>query len=157
MNESIGLFENDRQANLSSIVSMIEDVLIQLGHFLNECRIEDESALNTWSVVKGSAAIRITLVDKEDFVHLRLESPVMHLDESVDVAALHARLLALNVDELAGAAFGVRGATVVLVTERSTLDLDRSEVLTLVERIQNYADHYDDKLVAEFGGSLSAG
>jgi hypothetical protein len=42
------------------------------------------------------------------------------------------------------------------VTERSTLDLDRSEVLELIKRITTYADDHDDILVARFGGKLGS-
>ena len=157
VSEIVGLFENDRQANVESLVSMIEDVLVELGHFLNECRVEEDSSLKAWSVVKGSASIRINLIDKSDFVHLRLESPVIYTDESVDKTALYAKLLTLNAEALSGAAFGIQGNAVVLITQRSTLDLDRSEVLEMVTLIQNYADQYDDKLAAEFGGSLDGG
>ena len=44
----------------------------------------------------------------------------------------------------------------LIVAERSTLDLDRSEVLDLIGRITAYADQYDDELVAAFGGALWA-
>ena len=53
-----------------------------------------------------------------------------------------------------GIAFAIRQNEVVLVAERSTLDLDRSEVFQMIERVQECADHYDDALVDEFGGRL---
>ncbi|MCP4449210.1 MAG: hypothetical protein GY811_28345 [Myxococcales bacterium] len=37
---SNSLFANEREANLESTVAMVEDVLIDLGHFVNECRAE---------------------------------------------------------------------------------------------------------------------
>jgi hypothetical protein len=43
---------------------------------------------------------------------------------------------------------------VLLVGERSTLDIDRSEVLDLIRRITTYADEHDDVLVARFGGAM---
>ena len=81
----------------------------------------------------------------------------MYTNDSVDTAALNTKLLTLNAEAIAGAAFGVRDTAVVLVTERSTLDLDRSEVLEMVSLIQSYADRYDDELIAEFGGSRGGG
>jgi hypothetical protein len=45
---------------------------------------------------------------------------------------------------------------VLLVAERSTLDLDRSEVIELIKRITTYADEHDDVLVARFGGRIGA-
>src|SRR5687768_18137054 len=49
---------------------------------------------------------------------------------------------------LCGAAFATEGDQVLLLAERSTLDLDRSEVLELIKRITTYADEHDDVLVA---------
>jgi len=161
---SIGLFENEREANLSSTVAMIEDVLVELGHFLNECRVDAPSGEASgflaaaehreWRVVKGSASIRITLIDRDDFLKLRVVAPVMTFDENVDKTALFTRLLSLNTEAVFGAAFALNDTEAVLVSERSTLDLDRSEVLDLIRRVEDYADYYDDKLVEEFGGRL---
>lgn len=161
---SIGLFENEREANLSSTVAMVEDVLVELGHFLNECRVDTPASEATgvlaaaehrdWRVVKGSASIRITLINRDDFLKLRVVAPVLTTNDAVDTAALYLRLLQLNNDAVFGAAFAVKDTEVLLASERSTLDLDRSEVLDLIRRVVDYTDYYDDKLVAEFGGTL---
>lgn len=154
METNLGLFNNGSEANLSSTVAMVEDVLVELGHFLNECRADDDKALHSWVVVKGSASIRISLVPGGEYAKLRVVSPVMTTDARVDVLKLYRTLLALNCDELSGCAFGCRLNEVLLIAERSTLDLDRSEVFDLLRRVQEYADHYDDRLVEEFGGRL---
>lgn len=160
---SMGLFENEREANLSSTVAMIEDVLVELGHFLNECRVEAPAPVTgllarvehrEWRVVKGSASIRIALIDRDDFLHLRVVAPVLTINQDVDTVTLHQRLLELNATDVFGVAFAIAGSEVLLVSERSTLDLDRSEVLDLIRRVENYADHWDDKLVSVFGGQL---
>ena len=39
------------------------------------------------------------------------------------------------------------------IPQRPTIDLDSSEVEDLLSRVSHYADHYDDALVAEFGGA----
>jgi len=150
---SVGLFDNQREVNLTSAVTMIEDVLIELGHFVNDCRDEVASARRSWRIKRGSAAVRISLVDRDDFTHLRVASAMMTLDDAVDRAALFGHLLALNA-ELCGAAFAVRGTAVLVIGERSTLDLDRSEVFDLIERVTSTADDHDDVLVSRFGGTL---
>jgi hypothetical protein len=45
---------------------------------------------------------------------------------------------------------------VLVVSERSTLDLDHSEVLDAITRITSCADEHDDALVARFGGRVGA-
>jgi hypothetical protein len=48
----LSLFENSREINTSSAVMMVEDVLIALGHFVNDCRVSDPQAMKAWRVAK---------------------------------------------------------------------------------------------------------
>jgi hypothetical protein len=148
-----GLFANQREANLASTVALVEEVLAELGHAPEERRIKHPTALNAWQIPKGSAITRVALIHRADFTHIRVWAVVMTLDEQTDRASLHEHLLEHNT-RLCGAGFAALGDHVLLVTERSTLDLDHSEVLELVRRVMNYADEYDDVLVARFGGKL---
>jgi len=150
----LGLFQNERESNLESTVAMIEDVLLELGHFINNCRVEVQGSAHSWRIKKGSAETLITLVDREDFVHLRATAAVMTMSASVHREGLFARLLELNDSVLCGIAFSLHGDQVRLVAERSTLDLDRSEVLSLIDQLHTAADDYDDDLVREFGGAI---
>jgi hypothetical protein len=150
---SSALFANQRETNLASTVALVEEALVELGHPSPDSRIDDRSALHAWRITKGSSVSRITLIHRSEFTHLRICSTVMTLDAAVDRAALFAHLLDLNAG-LCGAAFATDGDRVLLVGERSTLDLDRSEVLELIRRVTTYADEHDDVLVARFGGTL---
>ena len=154
MSKSPGLFEDGHQANIESTIAMVEDVLIELGHFVNDCREEPPSeGMRSWRVTRGSAIVRIALLARKDDVRLRAVSTVMTVTPLVDQKKLFRRLLTINAGQIQGAAFALRGSRVLLVSERSTLDLDRSEVMDLVRSAEHYADHYDDVLVAEFGGT----
>jgi hypothetical protein len=150
------LFANQRESNLASTVALVEAVLAELGHDAAASRVDRGTALHAWQVRKGSALTRVSLVARTEFSHLRVCSTVMTVDGAVDRAALHAHLLELNAD-LCGAAFATEGDHVLLLAERSTLDLDRSEVRELIKRVTAYADDHDDVLVARFGGVLGAG
>lgn len=149
------LFANQRESNLASTRALVEEILGELGHDAARCRVDAPGALHAWQVRKGSALTRVSLVSRTEFTHLRVSSTVMTADGTVDRAALHAHLLELNAG-LCGAAFATEGDRVVLVAERSTLDLDRSEVRELIRRVTTYADDHDDVLVARFGGTLGA-
>ncbi len=156
MEPSSGLFENRREANLTSIAAMVEDVLIELGHFVNECRVDTPGATHAWRIFKGSASVRISLFDDASEVNpsIRVAAAVMTTDARVDINKLYRYLLTLNNQEVKGAAFAAQQNEILLVAERSSLDLDRSEVHDLIHRVQEYADKYDDELVNEFGGRL---
>ncbi len=145
------LFANQRESNLASTVALVEEVLGELGHDPAVAR----AGQHAWQVQQGSALTRISLVDRTEFTHLRVSSTVMTVDDKVDRPALHAHLLALN-GSLCGAAFATEGEHILLLAERSTLDLDRSEVRDLIRRVMTYADDHDDALVARFGGKMGA-
>jgi hypothetical protein len=148
------LFANQRESNLQSTVALIEAVLRDLGHEPAATKIAPlDDSLHAWRIVKGSAVTLVTLVNRTLFTHLRVCSVVMTVDERVDRPSLHAHLLGLNA-RLCGAAFAIDGARVLLVAERTTLDLDKSEVRELIRRVTTYADDHDDQLVAAFGGAM---
>lgn len=146
------LFANQREANLTSTIALVEEALGELGHDAVGAR-SDEAGLPAWKIQKGSAVARVSLLSRTEFTHLRVSSTVMTLDDKVDRNALHAHLLALN-GVLCGAAFATEGDRVLMLAERSTLDLDRNEVRELIKRVTTYADDHDDELVAKFGGRM---
>lgn len=148
------LFANEREANLESTVAMVEDVLIELGHFVNECRRERPGSAQSWTICKGSASIDIDIVEHPKSYRVRVSATVLTINEDVDREALFARLLALNAVEITGAAFALQDPEVQLLGERPTLDLDRSELRELIDTVRQFADDYDDTLVEEFGGTL---
>jgi hypothetical protein len=147
------LFANQRETNLASTVALVEEVLREQGHDPGASRVPVPGAPHAWQVRTGSAVTRVTVFPTPDFTHLRVRAVVMTIDASVDRLALFHHLLERNT-ELWGAAFALELDKVVLVAERSTLDLDRSEVADMIRRVTTYADDHDDTLVAKFGGRL---
>jgi len=152
---SSALFANQRETNLASTVALVEAALGELGHPAPASRTQEGRALHAWKIPKGSSITKVTLIHRTEFTHLRVSAIVMTLDPAVDRPSLFAHLLDLNAS-LCGVAFATAGDQVLLVAERSTLDLDRSEVLELIRRVTTYADEHDDVLVARFGGRLGA-
>ncbi|HEY0194502.1 MAG TPA: YbjN domain-containing protein [Kofleriaceae bacterium] len=149
------LFANQRETSLASTVALVEQALRDLGHAPDASQLTVPGATHAWQITKGSAVIRVTVVHTRDLPHLRVAAVVMTLDEAVDRAALFAHLLEHNA-HLCGAAFAADGDRVLLVSERSTRDLDHSEVRDAIDRVSRHADEHDDALVARFGGRLGA-
>ena len=147
------LFANQRETNLASTLALVEDVLRELGHPTPNSEIKDPGALHAWRIPKGSAVTRVTLINRSDFTHLRVCAVVLTMNDKVDRSALFQHVLGLNAT-LAGAAFAVDADQLLLVSERSTLDLDRSEILDAIQRVTTMSDDHDDVLVARFGGTL---
>lgn len=149
------LFANQRETALASAVALVEQALLELGHAPADARVAEPGALHAWRIARGSAVTRAAVVQRSPFSHLRISAVVMTLDDSVDRAALFGHLLELNAS-LCGVAFASDGDHVLLVSERSTLDLDLSEVRDAIERVTTYADEHDDVLVARYGGRIGA-
>jgi hypothetical protein len=147
----MSLFANQRETNLASTVALVEQALLELGH----SKLTEPGTAHAWRIVRGSAVTRVTVVQRSEFSHLRVCAVVMTLDAAVDRTALFAHLLELNAG-MCGAAFAAEADQVLLVSERSTLDLDHSEVLDVIERVTSYADEHDDVLVARYGGRVGA-
>ena len=147
-----GLFENQVEVNIESTTAMIEDVLVELGYVVDKSRIDYPECERAWRISKGSATIEIALLVRQDSGWLQVSASVMTPGPTTDQAALWRKTLLLNAQRPAIASFALRGDTVVLIGQRPTLDLDRSEVLALIETVSTDSDHYDDELVREFGG-----
>jgi len=150
------LFEEQPEANLRSCIQMVEAVLVDLGHDARRARLvpaaeQGPNVVAAWGIHKGSAEVIITVARETGASYLRAASTVALLPEGDARAPLLARLLEMNAGEVRGAAFGVREDAVVLAAERSILDLDPTEVLDIVQRVESYADRFDDQLIAEFG------
>jgi hypothetical protein len=131
---------------------MIEDVLIELGHVLEKARAQFPECERAWRISKGSATVEIALLKREDDNWLQVSASVMTPGPRTDTAALWRKLLSLNYERASVACFALRGDTVVIIGQRSTRDLDRGEVITLISTVSDDADDYDDRLVKEFGG-----
>lgn len=148
-----GLFDHSGEIRVTSTITMVEDVLVTLGHFLNDCRDDAAPAMAGWRVKHGSATVEIQLLPRGADTHLRVASGVVHAGDGTDRAALWQELLSRNAD-LCGVAFAIRGDQVLLVAERSTLDLDRTEVHDMIQRTAALADDVDDVLATRYHAHL---
>jgi len=149
------LFANHGETTLASAVALVEQVIAELGHPPLDSRLGESADAVVWRLTKGSAITRVAIEKRGAGSHLRVSAVVMTLDAAVDRAALFGHLLELNAG-LCGVAFATDGDRVLLVSERSTLDLDHSEVFGAIELVTTYADEHDDELVGRFGGRRGA-
>jgi hypothetical protein len=151
------LFGNQQESNLRSCEQMVEAVLSARGLDAQASRL-DSSEGPAWGMRQGSAEVYIFLTASETGDNfIQVVSPVMiPTDDTLTHPDLMRRLLELNATELTGAAFGLRENEVVLTTDRSTAGLDPVELEEMIRRVASYADHYDDALTVEFGGTRHA-
>ncbi len=151
-----GTSQSLQEANFKACEQMVVSFLAARGLDVGRSRIESETG-PAWELRHGSAEVYIFLSAGEGDNYIQVVSPVMvPTADSLQRPELLRRLLELNANELTGAAFGLRDDEVVLTTDRATAGLDRVELEEMVQRVAEYADHYDDALTVEFGGSRAA-
>jgi hypothetical protein len=139
----MALFSNKQEANLRSCIRMIEDALGTLGHPPDDSRTESADDMPAWHVeTPAGAKVDVHLGIDDDKNVLRITATVAAIPPGADELRLYRKLLELNVAEVKGIAFGVAGREVVLVNERTTIDLDPSEVEDLLRRTESAAAHY---------------
>jgi hypothetical protein len=146
----MALFSNKQEANLRSCIRMVEDALRALGHVPEDSRADSPDDLPAWRVQpRGGARIDVHLGVEEDQNVLRVIATLAPAPTGAGAAALFRKLLELNASEVKGVAFGLVGRDVVLVNERTTIDLDPSEVEDLLRRTERFAAHYAHALAAD--------
>jgi len=84
--------------------------------------------------------------------YLQILSPIFHIPTQ-GLLPLYRRLLEMNL-QLTNAAFGVYLDIVYVFYERPIEGLDAPEMNSIITLVSQYADEWDDKLVAEFGGRM---
>lgn len=147
--------QSQSQEDLAHAATLVEDVIRRLGLDPDRVRISVPEPSRGWSLLRGSAAVAIFLRparEGEDSPQLRVVAPIVRM-ASGDPLPMFRMLLELNAGGLGAVSFGLQEDRVVVVAERRTLDLERSEVEFLIHRVGAVGDHYDDELIARFGGT----
>jgi len=142
-----------QQKNQERVVKLVESHLESEGLNLETVRKKSNDGHPYWAFAQGSAAVRIHIIpgpEQRGVNYFQVVSPIIVLPEE-NKEALYRKLLELNGDQLWMCGFAVRNDTVLLTADRTTVDLDRSEVIEMIERVAAYADKFDDELSEEFG------
>lgn len=142
-------------AELKRVEALVEQHLKDEGLDPEVVRMKTADGHPAWAFRQGSASVRIHVLGADaesDVAYFQVVAPVIILPEE-SRSDIYLRLLTLNADQLWSCAFAVRQDRVILTADRTTRDLDKSEVAEMVERVAAYADKFDDELVEEFGGT----
>jgi hypothetical protein len=137
--------------SLEAYATTVEQILLTLGVDPVQARLNTEQGFG-WGFQRGSANIEVYVVQQENVGYLQILSPIIHLPQT-GLLAFYRRLLEMNL-QLTNAAFGLYLDMVYVFSERPLEGLDDIEANSMISLVANYADEWDDKLVAEFGGRL---
>ena len=142
--------------DLTPQFDLVEACIKDLGVDPAICRGEKPGQ---WSLVKGSAKVWIDCwyIEREARAYFQVMSPVMKIPtDALKRSALYEELLTIN-DKLFAVAFTIYNNWVWLKVIRETDGMDQKEAFALLTRIGNYADQYDDDLIAKFGDPVNPG
>ena len=133
-------------------VRLVETVINTLGLSAEDASLPSDEPKKTraFALKRGSARVVVAVHASEAGGTIRVLAPCVKLGPTPS-AELFKHLLELNARELVGAAFGVFGDEVVVVTERSVEDLNASEVDAMIRGVGRIADRHDDALSQRFG------
>ena len=153
------LFDDRAEHIHEQAVRLVEEAIAGLSVNVAESRLPSDGATTRYALQRGSAQLLILVEPPSDTVELgvlRVVAPVVRLPAMERRPELFQKLLEANARELFGAAFALQAGEIVVVTERSLLDLDRSEVEVAIRTVGRVADRYDDDLAIEFATSRSS-
>ncbi len=142
---------NASSYRLDSYASTVQQILAAIGVDPQHSRLNTEQGYG-WSFRHGSAIIEIYILQNGDAGFLQVLSPIVYLPQS-GLLPFYRRLLELNL-QLTNAAFGVFQEVVYVYNERPLDGMDNVEANNIISMVASYADEYDDKLIAEFGGRI---
>ena len=136
--------------DLQKYFNIVEGCITKLGVEPSSCRGEKPGQ---WSLKKGSVNVWIDVfhLEKEKRAYFQVMSQVMNVPPT-NKEALFEELLSIN-DRLFGVAFTIYKNIVWLKVIREVQGLDEDEAFAMITRIGNYADQYDDELIAKYPSS----
>lgn len=142
------------QPDLQPLYNIVESCIADLGIDPATARA---ASPGQWSLIKGSAKVWVDLwyIEAEKRAYYQVMSPVMTIP-ATNQAALYQELLEIN-DKLFAVAFTIYNGWVWLKTIRECDNMDKAEAFAQLTRIGNYADQYDDHLIAKYGAPGGGG
>lgn len=140
-----------RGASADQYAGLVEQILLGIGVDPALARMNVESGFG-WNFKRGSALIEIYIAQADDVAYFQVLSPIMHLPPT-NLLPLYRRLLETNL-QITNAAFGVHQDIIYIFSERRLEGMDAQEANTIINMVAQYADEFDDRLIAEFGGRL---
>ena len=141
-----------QRAEMERVSHLVESHLQAEGLDLEKIRVKTDDGLPAWTFVQGSVLVRVYLrpgQGKGELVYFQAVAPVVLVPDE-DREAFFEELLGLNADTLWSCAFAIRDGVVLITADRTTTDLDLSEVVELVESVAAYAVRFDDELADRF-------
>ena len=138
--------------NISGYYEIVENCIRKLG--LDPLTVRTERS-GSWRLVKGSANVYIDCwyIEREGRSYFQVLSPIMKIPEN-QKESFYYDLLSFN-DTLFSCAFTLHNDWAWIKMIRECDGLDENEAFSILTRVGNYADQYDDLLKQHYNGQTS--
>lgn len=149
----MGFFSGKKNNDITmdDCVKMVEKFFQKIGLNAMSHRIQD-SDIPAWSVVRGSAAVFISLHSDGGMSNIRIFSPIVFLPTE-NILPFYRRCLEIN-RELMTCSLCAYEDKVSLVSKRPIEGLDPEELEGTINYLAAVADDLDNKLADEFGAKM---
>ncbi len=140
--------------NLSQYYQIVESAIKGLGIDPATCRGQKPGQ---WDLKKGSASVWVDImyIEKESRAYFQVMAPICEVP-SAKLEDFYKELLEINYG-LYGVSFVKYEKWIYIKMIREADGLDANECSSMLNRVGNYSDHYDDYLKEKYHGTLGNG
>lgn len=133
--------------NLNYYYNVIENAIAKIGL---DPQVARQKQAGQWTITKGKIPVWIYVFyrQQEKRIYFQVVAPVMKMP-GTQKGAIAQELLELN-NQLFGVAFCTSKGQVFIKTIREAEGLDNNEALSMIMRVGNYADQYDNVLKQKY-------
>lgn len=103
-----------------------------------------------YGLTRGSAKLYVIISYDDQGAWVQVISPILGLPPEGKRLACYEELLKLNAGSLVNCALGIEGEKICISSDRSTKDIQVSELQDMVLCVSKFADDLDNRLSEEF-------
>ncbi|MDF1663421.1 MAG: hypothetical protein P1V97_16745 [Planctomycetota bacterium] len=103
-----------------------------------------------YGLTRGSAKLYLIISYDDQGAWVQVISPILGLPSEEKKLACYEELLKLNAGSLINCALGIEGEKICISSDRSTKDIQVSELQDMVLCVSKFADDLDNRLSEEF-------
>jgi hypothetical protein len=134
--------------------ALIEDLLRSYGVEPADHLTSENPGRIVYGLTRGSAQLYLILSYDEQGAWLQVISPILGLPPEDKKLACYEELLKLNASSLINCALSIENDKICIGSDRTTKDIQASELQDMVLSVSKFADDLDDPLAETYGCTM---
>jgi hypothetical protein len=139
------------QTEPEKTTAMIQELLESFGFNPAEHLMSESEGQIVYGLTRGSAQLYIILNNDTAGAWVQVISPILGLPPEDQRLDCYEALLKLNAGSLVNCALGIENDKICIGSDRSTKDIQASELHDMVLCVSKFADDLDDMLAEKYG------